>query len=99
MYVHTYPVPYIPYFELRLSSFQNSFAMHCLLIPTITVTIMCISSQLLVGVIISQFHGNQHTINNNNNTLLLVDNTLHTILTAHTSVVPMTSYVPDHHHF
>ena len=27
-----------------------------------------------------------------------LENTLCTILTIHTSVVPVTSYVPDHHH-
>ena len=31
-----------------------------------------------------------------NDGTLSVDNTLHTILTVHTSVVP--SHVPDHHH-
>ena len=45
----------------------------------------------------------QSTIHNNtctpltNDGTLSVDNTLHTILTVHTSVVPVTSYV-DHHH-
>ena len=46
-------------------------------------------SQLLVSVIISQFHGKQHTINKTTLTtdgILSVDNTLHTILTVHTSV-------------
>ena len=33
-----------------------------------------------------------------NKRILSVDNTLHTILTVHTSVVPVTSCVPDHHH-
>ena len=54
-----------------------------------------------------QFHGNQHKINNNNmlhslmmvqGCTLSVDNTLHTILTVHTSVVPVTSYDPDYNH-
>ena len=41
-------------------------------------------------------HNNTRTPLTNDGTLS-VDNTLHTILTVHTSVVPVTSYV-DHHH-
>ena len=69
MYVRTYPVLY----NLRLSSFQLSgFAMHCLLIAIVTVTIMYVHSQLMVSVTISQFHRKQRTINN----IILINITL-----------------------
>ena len=62
-----------------------------------------VHSQLYSHVL--QFHGNQHTINNNNNTLhslMMVHYQwiIHytQILTVHTSVVPVTSYVSDHYH-
>ena len=46
---------------------SSGFAMHCSL-PTITITIMYLVS-CMVSVNVLLFHGNQHTINNNNNTL------------------------------